>query len=89
MVALLGSEEGCQGGERTASVVVTAEVFGLNLQVCHSHSPLFDLCVELTPIFTPTHPNIIRLRPTRLDEDPPITRIPRALSDMIRHPETH
>ncbi len=26
---------------------------------------------SLTPILTPTDPNITRLRPTRLDEDPP------------------
>jgi hypothetical protein len=42
-VALLGGEV---GGERTASVVVTAEVFGLNPQVCHSYLPPFVLCVE-------------------------------------------
>ena len=88
MVALLGGEEGCQGGERTLSVVVTAEVFGLNLQVCHSHSPLFDLCVELTPISTPTDPNIIRLRPTRREGILPEIPNPQASSDNNRHPDT-
>jgi hypothetical protein len=48
VVALLGGEVGGQGGERTAIIGVTVEVFGLNLQVCHSHSPLFVLCVEET-----------------------------------------
>ena len=43
---------------------------------------------SFTPIFTPTHPNIIRLRPTRPNEAPPIIRIPRASSDIIRHPDT-
>ena len=87
MVALRGGEESGQGGERTVSVVVTAEVFGLNLQVCHSHSPLFDLCVELTPISTPTHPNIIRLRPTRREGILPEIPNPQASSDN-RHPDT-
>jgi hypothetical protein len=43
----------------------------------------------LTPIFTPTHPNIIRLRPTRLDEDPREIPIRQALSDMTEHPDTY
>ena len=43
----------------------------------------------LTPILTPTDPNKGRLRPTRLDEIPPEIRIPRASSDIIRHPDTH
>jgi hypothetical protein len=42
-----------------------------------------------TPIFTPTHPNIILLRPTRPDEDTPEIRIPMASSDINRHPDTH
>ncbi len=46
MVALLGGEMGGQDGEHTASVAVTVEVFGLNLQVCHSHLPLFVIRIE-------------------------------------------
>ena len=45
--------------------------------------------VFFTPIFTPTHPNTTRLRPTRPDEISPETRVPRASSDIIRHPKTH
>jgi len=48
-----------------------------------------NLTSIFTPIFTPTHPDITRLRPTRLHDDPAETRIPRASSDIIRHPETH
>ena len=39
----------------------------------------------LTPIFTPTHPNFIRLRPTRLDEYHP--EIP-LWQGIIRHQPT-
>jgi hypothetical protein len=42
-----------------------------------------------TPIFTPTHPNIIRLRPTRPDEGPWKFQSVRASSDINRHPDTH
>jgi hypothetical protein len=45
--------------------------------------------LSLTPLFTPTYPNIIRLRPTRLDEMPPETRVPRASSDINRHPDPY
>jgi hypothetical protein len=44
---------------------------------------------RLTPLFTPTHPDIIRLRPTRFDLDPSEIRVPKALSDMVRHPDSH
>jgi hypothetical protein len=47
------------------------------------------LGAPLTPIFTPTHPNITRLRPTRLHEDCLEIRVPRALFDINRHPNTH
>jgi hypothetical protein len=43
MVALLGGEEDV---ERTASVVSTGELFDPDLQVCHSHLPLFVHFVE-------------------------------------------
>jgi hypothetical protein len=37
------------------------------------------ICLRLlTPLFTPTHSNIIRLRPTRFDEDPPEIRFHKA-----------
>jgi hypothetical protein len=47
---------------------------------------------NLTSIFYLTiypNPNIIRLRPTRLDEIPPETRVPRASSNINRHADTH
>jgi hypothetical protein len=45
--------------------------------------------IFFTPIFTPTYPNITRLRPTRLDEDCPEIGVPRASSNINRHPDTH
>jgi hypothetical protein len=39
-----------------------------------------NLTSTLTPIFTPTHPNIIRLRPTRPDESSSEIRVPKAFS---------
>jgi hypothetical protein len=41
--------------------------------------------IFFTPLLTPTHPNIIRLRPTRLDEDPREIPIRQAFSDMTEH----
>ena len=43
--------------------------------------PVCWKAANLTPIFTPTHPNITRLRPTHLDEDLPEIRAPGASSD--------
>ena len=40
---------------------------------------------SLTPIFTPTHLNITRLRPTRLDDDSPEILV---WQDIIRHQPT-
>jgi hypothetical protein len=46
VVALLGSEEGCQSVKRTASVVSTGEVFSRNLQSCHSALLSFVFSIE-------------------------------------------
>jgi hypothetical protein len=47
------------------------------------------ICLRpLTPLLTPTDPNRGRLRPTRLDDDPPEIRFHRAFSDINRHPDT-
>jgi hypothetical protein len=46
VVALLGSEEGCQSVKCTASVVSIGEVFSRNLQSCHSALLSFVFRIE-------------------------------------------